>query len=149
MFFDEFYSPYQDYRSRLDHLFAALAQSFRGEGNFNSFRFDEMGLRLWNDEEKVYCEVELPGVKTEEVDLSVVNGELILKVTRPNPYETMKDEQFLCRERMFGTISRRISISDEVDTQRIDASLENGILHIELHKTGASVRQKIAVSTGA
>jgi HSP20 family protein len=149
MFFDEFYSPYQDYRARLDHLFSALAQGFRCEGNFNGFRFEDMSLRLWGDEKKVYCEVELPGVKSEEVDLSIVNNELMLRVTRPSPYEKTQDEQFLCRERLFGTINRQISIPSEVDAKQIDASLENGILHVELHKTGASVPQKIAVSAGA
>lgn len=145
MFYNDYY-PYQDYRSRLENLFSGLLGGFRGEGFTNGFQFADMGLNLWEKEDSVFCEVELPGVKSEDIDLSIVNNELILKVSRSNPNENVDEKQFVAQERMFGTSNRQITLPADVDPKQINATLENGILHVELHKTEASKPQKIAVS---
>ena len=145
MFYNDYY-PYQDYRSRLESLFSGLINGMRNEGFYNGFHFGEMGINLWEKDDSVYCEVELPGVESKDIDLSIVNNELILKVTRKNPYENIAEKQFIAQERMFGTCNRQITLPADVDPKHINATLENGVLLIQLNKTEASKPQKIAVS---
>ena len=78
-------------------------------------------------------EVELPGVKKEDLDVQVEKNILTVKATR-----TRKDEKF--------TYERSFRLADEIDTENIKVSLENGILAFTLNKRQQTAARKLEIA---
>ncbi|HAG51501.1 MAG TPA: hypothetical protein DCL42_09230, partial [Deltaproteobacteria bacterium] len=81
----------------------------------------------------VIVEVELPGVRQEEVEISILQNTLTIRGVKYECFEEKKIN-FVCMERSFGRVFRVIDIPYTVDTSRIKAAYKNGLLTIELPK---------------
>lgn len=78
--------------------------------------------------------VEVPGVKKDEVKISV-NDENILTIKGEKKFEKKDEVNSCCRqERLYGEFSRSFRLPDMVDTEKIKASYENGVLMIDIVK---------------
>ena len=72
---------------------------------------------------------ELPGVKKEDLDISLNDGYLTITATKTE--EKNEDEKsYKKSEFSYGVFSRTVQLSQEVDADKIDAKLENGVLKI-------------------
>lgn len=87
-------------------------------------------------------EIDLPGVAKETIDLQVEEGELRLTASREHLRE---GESFLHRERRNGTYCRLFRLSDQIDTSRAEASLEEGVLRVRLPKAARTQNRKIEI----
>jgi HSP20 family protein len=85
-----------------------------------------------NESESVIV-VELPGVKKEDIKISVENGWLILSGERKST-DTQEITRVLHREIEYRPFSRSIKLPHPVDANKISAQLENGLLKISLPK---------------
>jgi len=90
-------------------------------------------------------EVDLPGVKKEDISLRVEDGILTVSAIRHYKNELTKDSYYLC-ESSFGKLERRYSLPDNIDSEKIDAELKDGRLTIELQRTEASKAKKISIN---
>lgn len=91
-----------------------------------------MRVNLREDEEKYLLEAELPGVNKEEIILKANDDVLTIAVKRDERIER-KDENYLVRERRYGSMSRSFYF-DDVDFEKVKAKFENGILYVTLPK---------------
>lgn len=78
-------------------------------------------------------EVELPGVKKEDLDMQIEKNILTVKATR-----VRKDEKF--------TYERSFRLADDIDTDNIGAAFENGVLSFSLSKKQQAAARKISVA---
>jgi HSP20 family protein len=101
---------------------------------------------VWEEKDQFYAEAEVPGFKTDELDISVVGNELTIKGNRQDP-SPEKDTTFHRRERGIGTFTRVVRLAVEVDATRVEASLRDGVLLIKLPKSEAARPRKIDVQT--
>ena len=85
-------------------------------------------------EEAFHVKAELPGVKKDDVDVSLSNGVLTLKGERRTEEET-KDEKQHRIERFHGTFVRRFDLPDNIDQDGITADYVDGILSLTIPKT--------------
>ena len=85
-------------------------------------------------EEAFHVKAELPGVKKEDVDVSLSNGVLTLKGERKTEEET-KDEKQHRIERFHGTFVRRFDLPDNIDQGAITAEYVDGVLSLTIPKT--------------
>ncbi len=76
----------------------------------------------------------LPGVKPEDVDISVTNGMLTIKGETKEETE-VKRENYLLQERRFGSFYRELALPTEVEADRAEATFENGVLTLKLPKS--------------
>ena len=92
------------------------------------------------DELLLYAD--LPGVRSEDLDVRFENGELILygKCCVRN-----ENANFLLTEYSVGDFYRAFSIGETIDSSRIDANLKNGVLTVHLPKTEKAKPKRIAV----
>lgn len=90
---------------------------------------------------------EVPGVKKEDIDLEVVDGDLVLRAERHEEKE-VKDEHWYRMERTSGSLYRRLPLPEGINTEQITANLSDGVLEIMLPKPRESAQQpqKIAIS---
>ena len=137
-------NPLRQLRSEMDHLlgdiFAPALEGFspvavRGQPAVN----------LWDQGEELLLEMELPGVKAEQIDVSVAGDELTIKVERPEV--TDEGVTYHRRERPTGAFTRALSLPCAVNAERVNAELDNGILALRLPKTEAAKPRKINVAS--
>jgi len=84
--------------------------------------------------EAFHVKAELPGVKKDDVDVSLSNGVLTLKGERKTEEET-KDEKHHRIERFHGTFTRRFDLPDNIDQSAITADYVDGVLNLTIPKT--------------
>ena len=93
-----------------------------------------MPMDMVDKGEKYMIHVDLPGVKKSDVKISLENDILTLSVEGKKE-EKKEDEEYLMRERSSYSARRCVQLPGEVDQEKIDAKIENGVLLIELPKT--------------
>ena len=101
---------------------------------------------LSEDKENYYIRAELPGVKGDELDIQVTGQNLAISGERKIASEE-DGARYHRREREAGTFSRMIGLPAEVDTDKVDANLKNGILTVVVPKAEIAKPKQITVSS--
>jgi HSP20 family protein len=101
---------------------------------------------LTEDKDNYYVRAELPGVKGDELDIQITANNLAISGERKIAAEE-EGARYHRREREAGTFSRMIGLPGEVDTDKVDANLENGILTIVVPKAEIAKPKQITVSS--
>jgi HSP20 family protein len=94
--------------------------------------------------ETVVVKIEIPGVKKEEIELSVSNGALTVKGQRSSE-PGVKDPDYSRREMAYGSFSRSVSLPEDVETHDVVAVYRDGILEVTLHKVAGANARKIDI----
>jgi len=77
---------------------------------------------------------DLPGVKKEDINVSIDNGILTLSATTENNSEEEKEGSIVRRERYYGSYLRRFDLGDNVQGTDIQANFNNGVLTLNAPK---------------
>jgi HSP20 family protein len=101
-------------------------------------------INLTEDKDNYYVRAELPGVKGDELDIQVTGNNLAISGERK--IAAQEDARYHRREREAGKFSRIIALPGEVDTDKVEASLENGILSIVVSKAEIAKPKQISVN---
>jgi len=91
-----------------------------------------------------HIEVDLPGVTKEDIDLRVEDDILVVSAVRYYKNELNNDSYYIC-ESSFGKVERRFTLPENIDTQNVSASFNDGRLEIELQKTKKAKPKSIAI----
>jgi HSP20 family protein len=102
-------------------------------------------LNVWDAGDALYAEAEVPGLKSEDLDISVVGGDLTIRGRRSDPQP--EGVTFHRRERSSGEFNRVLRLPEEVDADKVEASLTDGVLLVKLPKAESAKPKKIKVST--
>lgn len=121
--FDTFPSLFDAFRG-FDSIFGAMTRLDDWAGNFNT--------ELIENKENFVLTAEIPGVKKEDIDIQFDNGLLTIACER-NSCEEKEGDKTHWRERSYGKFSRSCRINN-VDPERINANLEEGVLTVTLGK---------------
>ena len=86
------------------------------------------------DAKNIYVQAELPGMKKEDVSLSVNEERVMTLKGMKNRKENVEGRSQIRAERSFGEFSRNFSLPENIDLEKIGASYENGIREVTLPK---------------
>jgi HSP20 family protein len=100
---------------------------------------------IFEKDDKFVVKAELPGMKVEDIDVSVAGDTLTIKGEKKTESE-IKDEDYYRCERTYGSFFRSILLPSTVDPSKIEANTEDGILEVTLPKFAQVKLKKIAVS---
>ena len=103
---------------------------------------------VYEDAEKLVLKLEIPGVKTEDLDIRLENQTLVIKGERKFEQKE-KAENFHRIERRFGSFVRSFTLPQTVDTEGATASSDAGVLTISLRKKAEAQPKQIEVQVGA
>ncbi|MBA4387430.1 MAG: Hsp20/alpha crystallin family protein [Verrucomicrobia bacterium] len=92
-------------------------------------------------------ELELPGIKMEDLELRIEENHLILEGCRKQ-VEKRKEGDRLYTERLYGKFHRVVHLPGEVDPECVEAKLTDGILTIRMPKVKRTTGKKIAIKEG-
>lgn len=96
-------------------------------------------------QDKYLLKVELPGVKDEDINLSISGNILTIEGEKQTESEVQKKDYYYS-ESSYGSFARSVTIPSTVDVNKIDASCDKGILSITLPKTPEIKPKKIPVA---
>lgn len=103
-------------------------------------------INAWTTEDEEVITAELPGVEPGELDLNIVND--VLTISGERKAAEVEDEQlYHRRERANGKFSRSIQLAFAVDSNKVSAAYENGILTVTLPRAEEDKPRKISVKT--
>ena len=88
---------------------------------------------IYEEENAIVLEAELPGVEKDNIDVDVKDGVLTLKGERSSDSE-IKEDSFYRRERCFGSFERRFNLPENVDPDKITADYKDGVLKVGVPK---------------
>ena len=141
------WDPFQDVLSLREAMNQLMEESFvqptaaQGGKNFVP------ALDLSETAEGYLVEAALPGLKPEDVEITVENNVLTIKgETRKETDD--KQRNFHRVERRFGSFQRTIGLTTTVKADAIQASLTNGVLRLEIPKAEEVKPRKISVNLG-
>ena len=103
-------------------------------------------MNVTEDKDDYYVRAELPGLKADDLDISVTGDTLSISGERTLPVENEK-AQYHRREREAGKFSRIVSLPAQVDTGKVEARCTDGVLTVVLPKAEAAKPKQIAVKT--
>ncbi|ASQ91281.1 heat-shock protein Hsp20 [Prosthecochloris sp. GSB1] len=111
-------------------LFSSMAPSFR--------------VDVSEDEKSIFIDADMPGLKKEDVKISMDEDVLTICAERTHEEEEKKKDYHRI-ERSYGSMSRSFTVGENVDADNIDASYDNGVLHIVLPKKEPMEKVKKAI----
>jgi HSP20 family protein len=106
-----------------------------------------VAVDIAEDESAIHLRADVPGLRSEDLQLSVENDVLTLKGERRFEKEDKK-ENYLRSERVYGAFTRSFSLPKHVDGEKISADLTDGVLTVRLPKRTAPEPKRIEVRTG-
>jgi HSP20 family protein len=90
-------------------------------------------VNVTEDENFFHLEAETPGMKNKDISIEVHNGILTIKGHKENESDTEK-ENYHIREFSSQSFERSFKLSDRVDTEKVLAKIDNGVLKVDLPK---------------
>ena len=126
-------SPWAGLETEIDRLFDTALSDFSSAAT-NRFPVD-----IYEDKDNTYVRAELPGVTRDDINVEVVDGYLTIAATRKTPATDGKGEASF-------SFSRSVTLSDEVEADKVSAAYENGVLTVTLPKREEAKPKKITVT---
>jgi HSP20 family protein len=114
--------------------------------SWRGLSFSYPAINVWENDSAVFAEAELPGVSQDQLEIYVTDGDQLTVQGERKPAEHASGTWHR-RERGFGKFSRTLTLPANVDAEKVEARIENGVLHITLPKSEAARPRKIAVKS--
>lgn len=131
-------------QSLVDLMEEMLSRPFKGLEEFTG-SFSPL-VEVSEKDDELVVRAEVPGLKPEDIELSVENNSLIISGEKKQDKKEEK-ENYVHTECSYGSFYRVIPLRSEVDQDKIKASHKHGVLTIRLPKSEKSRSKKIAVES--
>jgi HSP20 family protein len=105
-----------------------------------------MLMDAWRDGESFYVEFDLPGVRQESIDIDVERNVVTIRAERPT---RASDAELVAAERPRGVFSRQLVLGDNLDTEHINASYDNGVLMLQIPVAEHAKPRKVEIRSTA
>ena len=102
-----------------------------------------MLMDAWRDKDAFIVEFDLPGIDANSNDLDVERNVLTVRADRPAREGT---EELIAAERPRGVFSRQLILGDNLDTEKIAATYQGGVLRLEIPMSEKAKPRKISVN---
>jgi HSP20 family protein len=142
------WDPFLELKTLEDRLSRWLDRSTRpAEGSFMSaFEFSPPA-DVYEDESKIALNMEVPGIKQEDLDIHIDGNTLSVSGERKVEQDE-KRENFRRVERQYGSFSRAFELPPSADCNKISANFQDGVLQIEVPKRAEARGKQIQISGG-
>lgn len=139
-------SEFEDLISRYNRYFGLPTTSGGEREGKDLFRRNDWApaVDIRESKEAFVIDAELPGMKREDVKVTVHDGVLTIQGERRKEEETGDDKQHRI-ERVYGSFMRRFTLPDNVDEASIRAAFKDGILSLTLTKVEPAEPKAIEV----
>lgn len=102
-------------------------------------------FNIWSNEDGAVVTSEIPGVKMEDLDITVSGKDITISGSRKEDDAT--DTRFVRHERPAGEFSRSFQLPFQIDSTKVNAKLANGVLQIDLPRAENDKPRKITITS--
>ena len=131
-------------RSAMNRLFDEGLGRYRSEGPWEADTGLPVPVDVYETENALVVRASLPGIKPEDVDISVTGNTLVIKGEYEDKEETERDNVYV-QERRYGSFQRSIALPPNLDADKIEATAKDGVLKLEIPKTEETKPKRITV----
>jgi HSP20 family protein len=142
------YDPFRELRSLQDEVNRLFSSSFSRGGDSELTRGAwSPNVDIFEDKDHIVLEAELPGMKPEDVNISIENN--VLTIQGERKFEKKDDQGNFHRvERSYGSFTRSFTLPPAVSSDNADAVFENGLLRLTLAKREEAKPRRIEIKAG-
>ena len=142
------YDPFRELRGLQDEINRAFSSNFsRGGDNELTRGAWSPNVDIYENKDQIVLEAELPGMRPDDVDISIENNVLTLHGERK--FEKKDDNDNFHRvERSYGSFTRSFTLPPTVAADTADATFDNGLLRLTLAKREEAKPRRIEVKAG-
>jgi HSP20 family protein len=133
---------YTPIRSIWDDFFTV--PSLLDEPYFNS-PMREISADIWQEDDNIFVKMAVPGIKEEDLNITVENDFLKISATRKEEEKKDTDKKYLYRS-MSSSFEQTFNLPNQVDTDAAEAKLEDGVVTIKLPKSEEQKAKQIKFS---
>jgi len=137
--------PLRDILDLQDRMNRVFEESLRDPGLSQLPGHCNPPVDVFEDDELMYIRAELPGVKREDIILDFSDGVITITGKKPFAHDN-QNESYHMIERQYGSFRRSFSISHPVDTNAVQARLQDGVLEISFPKLRDKRTRRIPIS---
>jgi len=143
------YDPFREMRSLQDEVNRLFASNFSRGGENDLMRGAwSPQVDIFENKNEIVLEAELPGIKPEDVDISIENNVLTLHGERKFEKKDESDN-FHRVERSYGSFTRSFTLPSTVSSENANAEFENGVLRLTLAKREEAKPRRIEIKVGS
>jgi len=131
---------------RYDPFFKELSRFFEEEfvPMIPSIKFTEPAIDVYEEDNNIVVEAEVPGMDPKDIDIEIENNTLRIS-GKSEKKEEVKEKNYYRKEMRKGAFERVITLPTEVDEEKVEATMQDGILKIVLPKKRPSASKKIEI----
>ena len=123
------FDPFKELRE-LEQRLLQLQPTVASDTNVTSF---VPAVNTREDDKNYYIEIDLPGVKKEDINVELNDNKLTVSGERSHKEEVKKEDYYLV-ESTFGKFQRTFTLPENVDAEQIEAKEESGVLELVIPK---------------
>ena len=105
-----------------------------------------MPMDAWRDGDVFHVEFDLPGVDPDSIELTVERN--VLQVRAQRQRELKDGVESVISERPMGVFSRQLFLGDTLDTEKLEATYDNGVLTLRIPVSDQAKPRKISIESG-
>jgi HSP20 family protein len=136
------FTPFETFRSDLDRFF----ENPFAETAFPSVVNYVPAVEISESANELLLTAELPGMKKEDVQISIENQVLTLSgEKKEEKKEEDKEKKYLLWERTYGSFTRSFTLPGAIDAAKVNAEFDNGILKVHMPKTAEAKGRKVEI----
>ena len=143
------WEPFREFSTLQDRMNRLFRDSF-SEGREETLTTSSFApaVDVYEDEHNVTLKIEVPGIEEKDIDVRIENSTLTVHGERKFEKEE-KEENYRRVERQYGSFTRSFTLPNTVDTEKVSANYDKGILKIQLAKKAEAKPKQIKVNVGS
>jgi HSP20 family protein len=147
------FEPFREFSTLQDRINRVFRESY-GHGQGSAGQDESLttssfspAVDVYEDEHNVTLKIEVPGIDEKDIDVRLENNTLTVHGDRKIEKEE-KEENYRRVERQYGSFTRTFTLPTTVDSEKVSASYDKGVLKITLPKKAEAKPKQIKVNVG-
>jgi HSP20 family protein len=143
------FEPFREFFTLQSRVNRVFRESYSTAGQDESLATSSFApaVDVYEDEHSVTLKIEVPGIDEKDIDVRLENNTLTVHGERKIENEE-KEENYRRVERHYGSFTRTFTLPTTVDSEKVSASYDKGVLKIALPKKAEAKPKQIKVSVG-
>ncbi len=141
------WDPFRDIYTLQTRLNTLLEDASRGNDELTTTGSFFPPVDIYEDGNRIVLKLEVPGMKQEDLKIQMENQTLTVRGERKFEHET-NEKNYHRVERRYGSFARSFTLPNTVDSEKVQAQYDAGVLSIELGKRAEAKPKQIQVQIG-
>jgi HSP20 family protein len=143
------FEPFREFSTLQDRINRVFRDRYSDAGRDESLTPSSFApaVDVYEDEHNVTLKIEVPGIDEKDIDVQLENSTLTVHGERKIEKEE-KEENYRRVERQYGSFTRTFTLPTTVDSEKVSATYDKGVLKVALPKKAEAKPKQIKVNVG-